>query len=77
MKLPRENRPAWTTNIQWKGTDLCMDFWCPACGEYSHFDGFFAYAIKCSSCNAIYEMPTDVPLKRVESAEMVLCADPD
>ena len=33
------------TFIQWKGTDLCMDFYCPECGDHSHFDGEFAYSI--------------------------------
>jgi hypothetical protein len=55
----------WTTNIQWKGTDLCMDFICPACGEQSHFDGFFAYAIRCPVCQVKWKMPTDVPLERL------------
>jgi hypothetical protein len=41
--------------IQWKGTDLCMDFHC-TCGAQSHFDGFFAYALKCR-CGKVWEMP--------------------
>jgi uncharacterized protein (DUF983 family) len=67
MRLPPENRPTWTTYIQWKGTDLCMDFWCPECGEHSHFDGFWAHHIECSVCKAIFKMPTDVPVERVPS----------
>ena len=55
----------WTTNVQWKGTDLCMDFNCPACGGYTHFDGMFAHNIQCSACGAVFEMPTDLPLQRV------------
>ena len=50
----------WVTNIQWKGTDLCMDFVCPKCGTYDHFDGFFLWEIKCESCGTIWEMPTDI-----------------
>lgn len=49
-----------TTFIQWKGTDLCMDFCCPACGHDDHIDGFFVYEIKCANCGAIWEMPTDL-----------------
>lgn len=30
--------------IQWKGTDVCMDFHCE-CGEANHYDGYFAYQI--------------------------------
>lgn len=55
-----------TTFIQWKGTDLCMDFNCPECGAHSHFDGFFGYVIECRKCKALFEMPTDVPVKRVD-----------
>ena len=52
------------TFIQWKGTDLCMDFYCD-CGGQSHFDGMFAYAIKCPDCGTFYEMPTNIPLKEI------------
>lgn len=57
---------SWTTNIQWKGTDLCMDFVCPECGEQSHFDGMFAYAIECPYCRSQFEMPSDVSVKKIE-----------
>ena len=69
MKLPRENRPEWTTNVQWKSTDLCMDFWCPECGEYTHFTGLFGYYVQCGSCETRFEMPTDLALKKVEKQE--------
>ena len=49
-----------STFIQWKETDLCMDFHCPKCGEHSHFDGLFAYAVRCSACGQDWQMPTDV-----------------
>lgn len=55
----------WTTNIQWKGTDLCMDFICPDCGTNSHHDGFFLYTIECPTCGSKWKMPTDVPITRV------------
>jgi hypothetical protein len=42
--------------IQWKGTDVCMDFWCD-CGAHCHFDGYFAHAVKCPHCDAVWEMP--------------------
>lgn len=42
--------------IQWKGTDVCMDFYCE-CGAHCHFDGDFAYAVKCPHCATIWEMP--------------------
>lgn len=50
--------------IQWKGTDVCMDFWCD-CGAEGHFDGDFAYVVKCPACDQEWEMPTFVfPRKR-------------
>ena len=42
--------------VQWKGTDVCMDFYCD-CGAHCHFDGNFAYAVKCPHCQTIWEMP--------------------
>lgn len=56
----------WTTFIQWKGTDLCMDFYCPKCNKHSHFDGMFAYAIRCSACGVDWKMPTDISSLLVE-----------
>lgn len=42
--------------IQWKGTDVCMDFNCE-CGTSCHFDGDFAYTVQCPQCLTIWEMP--------------------
>lgn len=51
QKLPAEGEPhCW---IQWKGTDVCMDFHC-VCGAQGHFDGDFAYYLKCSKCERVY-----------------------
>lgn len=41
--------------IQYKGTDICLDFTC-TCGEHGHFDGYFAYVLKCK-CGLLWEMP--------------------
>ena len=41
--------------IQWKGTDVCMDFRCP-CGVGGHFDGYFAYVVECPGCHKRWEM---------------------
>lgn len=62
---------SYTTFIQWKGTDLCMDFHCPACGEHSHYDGMFAYHIKCGECEAVFKMPSEIGplLERVPKPE--------
>ncbi len=42
--------------IQWKGTDVCLDFRCE-CGGTCHFDGYFAYTIECPHCARLWEMP--------------------
>lgn len=66
----------WTTNIQWKGTDLCMDFICPKCDYQSHFDGMFAYAVECPECKTRWRMPSDVPVVEcTDPNEMVLTAE--
>lgn len=44
------------TFIQWKGTDVCLDFIC-ICGAQGHFDGYFAYVLECSKCGGKWEMP--------------------
>ena len=41
--------------IQWKGTDVCMDFDCE-CGEFFHVDGFFAYSVECPECHRKYAL---------------------
>lgn len=53
-----------TMFIQWKGTDVCLDFQCPCQPEeiaYSaHFDGYGAYFLLCPGCGSVYEMGTQV-----------------
>ena len=41
--------------IQWKGTDVCMDFHCK-CGYQGHIDDEFVYYIECPECHALYEV---------------------
>lgn len=54
------------TFIQWKGTDVCMDFHCE-CGAHCHFDGDFAYVVKCPHCGTAWEMPCHVFPRKVDS----------
>lgn len=44
------------TFIQWKGTDVCLDFHC-RCGASGHFDGDFAYNLRCTVCDTVWNMP--------------------
>ena len=53
------------TFVQWKGTSLCMDLNCE-CGHHSHIDGYFAYHVMCPNCGAVYKMPENLPLERVD-----------
>lgn len=61
---PIEGEPA-ECFIQWKGTDVCFDFRCD-CGAEGHFDGYFAYTVKCPGCGTTYEMPAHVYPRRIE-----------
>jgi hypothetical protein len=45
-----------SVGVQWKGTDVCLDFVC-SCGQEGHFDGYGAYALKCPKCESVFEMP--------------------
>jgi len=51
------------TFIQWKGTNVCMDFRCP-CGAHGHLDDSFAYFVLCPSCDTVYELGTAVAVRR-------------
>ena len=42
--------------VQWKGTEVCLDFAC-SCGYSGHYDGGFAYGLKCAQCGQIWTMP--------------------
>ena len=65
--------------VQWKGTDICMDFHCPRCEGDSHFDGMFAYNIQCPRCKGYFKMPDHIepiPLP-AKPDELILYACPD
>lgn len=49
-------------HIQWKGTDLCMDFTCE-CGNS------VAYAVKCEACGAVWGMNPYIRLERLTPEE--------
>jgi len=52
--------------LQWKGTDVCLDFDC-RCGASGHLDGYFAYAVRCTACGTVYELGTQVIAKAVDA----------
>jgi hypothetical protein len=49
------------TFVQWKGSDICMDWWCE-CGEQYHVDGDFLYAVQCGACGKTYSLDPHVRL---------------
>jgi len=51
--------------IQWKGTNVCLDFHCK-CGELGHVDGYFAYFVKCGACGQVYEMSGHVEARPID-----------
>lgn len=60
--------------IQWKGTDVCVDFHCPCQPDeiaYSaHFDGYFAHFVLCPGCGSVYEMGTQVRARLLAPDEL-------
>ena len=50
--------------IQWKGTDVCMDFHCE-CTAHLHFDGYFAHYIECPHCRSVWQMPINLFPRKV------------
>jgi hypothetical protein len=65
------------TFIQWKNTDLCMDFWCPECDNHSHFDGYLAYQIQCPYCGAIWRLGDSVTIEPGSDSDVCLQTIPD
>lgn len=54
--------------IQWKGTDVCADYYC-ACGDKFHVDGRFAYVLKCPHCKRLYAAACFVNLLEISKSE--------
>ncbi len=69
-------QPAPNAFIQWKGTDVCMDFHCE-CGARHHIDASFVYAVKCHECGAIWEMPSHLYPRRVATHDCAFLTKPD
>lgn len=51
--------------IQYKGTDICLDFWCE-CGAEGHFDGFFCHSIRCHGCDTVWVLPHTIVLEKFD-----------
>lgn len=60
--------------VQWKGTDVCLDFYCPCAPEddragVGHFDGYHAYALECPSCGRKYRLPDELHLTPLDDSD--------
>lgn len=63
-------------NIQWKGTEVCMDFQCE-CGDPDdtyefHFDGFMFGTVQCPRCGAVWDIDHHPTVTRSGRDEGVL-----
>ncbi|WVX88162.1 hypothetical protein SEA_LITNINMCQUEEN_106 [Gordonia phage LitninMcQueen] len=54
--------------IQYKGTDICLDFRCE-CGAECHFDGYNANAMKCPRCKTVWLLPSVLPLIKADDLD--------
>lgn len=61
--LPRPN-----AFIQWKGTDVCADYYC-ICGEQFHIDSYFVYAVRCPHCKRRFEVSSMIELRELPPDE--------
>lgn len=62
----KDGRPG--SFIQWKGTDLCMDFLCP-CGGGAHICETFVYAVQCGRCGRKWHLSPTVSVREVMPGE--------
>lgn len=54
--------------IQWKGTNACLDLHC-VCGVDGHFDGMFAYYLRCNACGRTWRMHTRAVIESPANAD--------
>jgi len=62
----KDGRPA--SFIQWKGTDLCADFFCP-CGSGGHIDAGFAYSVHCTECGRRWHLAPVLLVREMKPGE--------
>lgn len=65
--------------LQWKGSKICMDFYC-ACGTHGHIDADFVYYVQCAHCGRVYFMNGHVEaieLTEPHAVHVTVCRDED
>ncbi len=78
--MTEEDKEPASVFIQWKGTDVCLDFHCFKCNTFAHLDADFAYFLRCPTCGQHYAMPSVVSLLAVElpvTASIQVPEDPE
>lgn len=58
--------------VQWKGTDVCMDVYCP-CGDQFHIDADFTYAVQCPHCERVLEMSAMIEAREIKAEDWDGC----
>lgn len=61
--------PSPSAFIQWKGTEVCADYYC-VCGNFFHVDGEFVYAVQCPACERRYEVSSVIELREMPVDEV-------
>lgn len=62
--------------VQWKGTEVCLDFQCECSAEEDayefHFDGFMFGHVKCPRCGTVWEIDAHPKVTRSSRTEAEL-----
>jgi hypothetical protein len=69
LKQSDKDKWEWITFIQWKGTDVCMDWVCVECGNQEHEDRDFCYEVQCRKCKTIYKVGSEVKLTKIKQGQ--------
>ena len=62
--------------IQWKATEVCMDFVC-SCGNSGHIDAGFVYFVRCERCGRVYRLPGYVEAVELTGQEIAMLQEED
>ncbi len=75
MKIQFDKGASAHGSLQWKGTNACMDFYCP-CGWHSHWDQDFLYAITCPACEQNWDLSPRIEATKSEGRFEPVACDP-
>lgn len=54
-----------TINIQYKGTNTCLDLSCPSCDGFTHYcvEMPFSGVVSCSKCKALWRLSPSIEIR--------------